>query len=57
MKGKTIGLNTMLYTFDTHEKMVTAIIDMKGRGTIEIVYLNNEYGFEFRPYTSITIGT
>ena len=50
----TIGLNTVLYTFKTHQEMCAAIARMRTQGKITIVYLNNEYGFEFKPYHFIT---
>ena len=48
MKKKHIGLRTYLYIFKEYDKYKKTMDQLKNKGLITKVFLNNNYGFEIK---------
>lgn len=50
-----VGLNTWLYTFQlSHYHIFQQMKErLESRGTITLVYVNNKWAFEFKPFKQI----
>lgn len=48
MEKEMIGLNRYIYTFKDKETMQKYYAKLKNKGTIQEIFINNGYGFEFK---------
>ena len=55
MQREMIGLNTYLYTFDLEHKQDFLKLqeELKDKGAITIIYVENGYAFEIKLYRTI----